>query len=467
MSGEEVRDFYRKMRSQTLIDLQINGVVIPYISDYSFVDAKSFFKEPTRSANGVIENLNGYATFLTPRLKFSFRLMPIETYRVLMKLIKEYNEFIVSAYDPVEDKIVTHKMYFYPKEFPAIYQNNLETLAVLDESFELVGTNASLDQLSVVYNSNGTIPTLSSGYSGYYGQEFVVGSYDAGDGSIDPMTFEREGYSFDSWNTKADGTGTKYINGATITLSTSMVLYAQWVATNEFVLSFDYQGGYNATNPDLINKNVIQNQPIGTLPSQTDLIKNGYIFEGWYQTPTPNENSTQITENSYYAFSRNITIYAKWTGVSASITFKGNGSGYGTMATINTKVGETVKLPTNKFQRQGYGFVKWNTQADGKGVDYTDEQTFQMPNENLTLYAIWDIAYTITFNTNGGTNDGATEITRIVKKPIPTTKERYYLAGWYKDSNFTTGVQFPLRLEDNITIYARWEMFQITGREEQ
>lgn len=47
-------------------------------------------------------------------------------------------------------------------------------------------------------------------------------------------TFTKEGYTFDSWNTKPDGTGTKYTNEQLITNSTrkdeTIDLYAQWKA---------------------------------------------------------------------------------------------------------------------------------------------------------------------------------------------------------------------------------------------
>ena len=42
--------------------------------------------------------------------------------------------------------------------------------------------------------------------------------------------FKRSGYTFTSWNTAANGSGTSYANGATYSLSTSITLYAQWKA---------------------------------------------------------------------------------------------------------------------------------------------------------------------------------------------------------------------------------------------
>jgi len=40
--------------------------------------------------------------------------------------------------------------------------------------------------------------------------------------------FMREGYTFEGWNTKADGTGTAYADKASITISEDVTLYAQW-----------------------------------------------------------------------------------------------------------------------------------------------------------------------------------------------------------------------------------------------
>lgn len=41
-------------------------------------------------------------------------------------------------------------------------------------------------------------------------------------------TFTRVGYTFDGWNTKADGTGTSYTNEQSVTLVEDITLYAIW-----------------------------------------------------------------------------------------------------------------------------------------------------------------------------------------------------------------------------------------------
>lgn len=453
MTSEEIREFYSKMKSQNKIKVVINGITIPYMSDYSFVDAKSFFKEPTRSALGVINNLNSYATFLTPRLKISFKFMPIETYRVLMKLIKDYNEFIVTVYDIVEDKYVTHKMYFHPKDFPAIFQNNLETLAILDESFELVGTNASLEELSVVYNSNPPVEsetTLTTGATLRYNDEFVVGTFDNIEGVSDPNDFSYSGYTLEKWNTQPDGSGISYFNGDIINnLSSSLVLYAVWKANNLFTLSFDYQSA-NAGNTEL-TREISQNAEIGELPIP---IKNGYTFNGWFTLP--NGKGTQVVATTTYTFSGNKTIYASWLGVQNIISFEANG-GTGEMSNIIARTGDTIDLPKATFLKSGEVFSNWNTQADGKGTSYADESKITLSEGNIVLYAIYTKGFYLTYNTNGGLNDGAKDFGKIFKNPIYTEKTGYALAGWYGDEQLTNGLTFPITLNADTTIYAKWE----------
>ncbi|MEG2007947.1 MAG: InlB B-repeat-containing protein, partial [Oscillospiraceae bacterium] len=55
-------------------------------------------------------------------------------------------------------------------------------------------------------------------------------------------TFDRTGYTFNGWNTKADGTGTPYAAGDSIIPQTSMNLYAQWtkVETPKFTTSYSW-----------------------------------------------------------------------------------------------------------------------------------------------------------------------------------------------------------------------------------
>ena len=69
-------------------------------------------------------------------------------------------------------------------------------------------------------NSGGTAPIDSRGY--WNGDAYVV---------ADPGNLSRTGYEFGSWNTAANGSGTNYTPGATLTMAAANVaLYARWSA---------------------------------------------------------------------------------------------------------------------------------------------------------------------------------------------------------------------------------------------
>lgn len=72
---------------------------------------------------------------------------------------------------------------------------------------------------TVTFNPNGGNGILSF-------QTFTEGKSQA----LDINTFTREGYSFSGWNTAPSGMGTSYSDGQTITATSDMTLYAQWMS---------------------------------------------------------------------------------------------------------------------------------------------------------------------------------------------------------------------------------------------
>lgn len=69
-----------------------------------------------------------------------------------------------------------------------------------------------------------------NGGSGTMKEQFVtIGTETA----LRSNAFTRDGYRFDGWNTKQDGSGSSYEDEGTITLSEHMVLYAQWKAVEK------------------------------------------------------------------------------------------------------------------------------------------------------------------------------------------------------------------------------------------
>ena len=102
-------------------------------------------------------------------------------------------------------------------------------------------------------------------------------------------------------------------------------------------------------------------------------------------TPASNTGVTTVTFNNNESTTTGIA--SGTTGVNNTAIYNAN--------TINS-------LPSNGFSIPGYVFNSWNTESDGSGKSYSDASLLyaKAGNEstNITLYAIWDKVYTITFN---------------------------------------------------------------------
>ena len=117
------------------------------------------------------------------------------------------------------------------------------------------------------------------------------------------------------------------------------------------------------------------------------------------------------------------------------ITFYDNNGGNPTFQSVSSIAVAPVKLNANTFNYTGHYFVNWNTEPDGTGTAYDDQEEVRIT-ENTVLYAMWkkDIAAcTYTFDPETSTFTGE-EITPklILSDGDYTLKENvdYYLDGY-------------------------------------
>ncbi len=109
--------------------------------------------------------------------------------------------------------------------------------------------------------------------------------------------FTRTGYTFDKWNSEADGSGTNYAEGADFVLGAEpTTLYAQWTPI-KYTVKFDSNGGSAAAEQTVDYGSTVK-QPANPTRS-------GYTFGGWLLNGEPYDFSTPITGD--------ITLTASWT----------------------------------------------------------------------------------------------------------------------------------------------------------
>ena len=67
--------------------------------------------------------------------------------------------------------------------------------------------------------------------------------------------------------------------------------------------------------------------------------------------------------------------------------------------------------------------------------------------------------YTVTFNSNGGTEIAPKEVVSGLKIKEPSTpiKDKYLFRGWYEDSTFSKEFDFNTPITSDMTLYAKWD----------
>lgn len=215
--------------------------------------------------------------------------------------------------------------------------------------------------------------------------------------------FVRDGYTFTGWkradNQQAYGDG-QWVNNLTTQPDGIVTMVAQWSA-NEAHIRYNPNppagkttGGQGTPNWD---GHTGDTPAIGGNGWTID----GYTFAGW--TTSPDGGGTKYAPGASWTANGTLTLYAQWTPGEAGLTYDGNGATGGKTDPQNGVTDQKVNVRQNGFTRDGYTFVRWDTQADcrGKAVNPGDKWTLQ---GSSTLYACWaGVAQTLTYHGNGAT----------------------------------------------------------------
>lgn len=198
--------------------------------------------------------------------------------------------------------------------------------------------------------------------------------------------------------------------------------------------------------------------------------KAGYTFTGWN---TAQDGSGTGYDPSDDIFVEEDTIfYAQWSASEYSVAYDGNGATGGTVPADDTVyyMDDQATVLGNTFEKLGYDFMGWNTQADGLGDAYAPEDLLSISGEDVILYAQWTLSeYTVTYNSNGATSgtvptDSNTynmeEEVTLLGNPGNLVRTGYTFGGWNTLANgsgcdFEEGDTF-LMGTSNATFYAKW-----------
>ena len=307
------------------------------------------------------------------------------------------------------------------------------------------------DGIWALKKNNITITFNANGGTGEMAALMANPGYDK---KLSSNTFTREGYTFTGWNTKADGTGTGYADGAIVNFSANTTLYAQW--TQNPVITFDANDGKGIMGTQTVNPGVS-----AALPANT-FTRADYDFAGWNTkadgTGTAYADKANITTN------KNVTLYAqwklhtyhvRWLNWDDSVLQEGE---YTCEEYAYYDDFEHPIPPKPEDENYTYKFAnRWTPYDETKGIDGWGFK----PHEDVDFKAVFKEfkKLTVTFNANGG--DGTMDTVKIANgssdEPymLPKcdfTREGYVFDGWLITGTVGNSVWASYELNDE-----KWE----------
>lgn len=284
---------------------------------------------------------------------------------------------------------------------------------------------------TVKYDANGGSGTTASSAHTYDSARNLVSN-----------EFTRTGYTFTGWNTKPDGSGTSYANGASVKNLTStnkgtVTLYAQWKAN-----TYTYNVTYKSSTGKALGTSTVAGT-YGSSKSVSAPAKTGYT--------TPSAQTVKFDSTSAK------TITFTYPIVNYTISYNlGGGTVSGNPTSYNVESSTiTLKNPA----KTGFTFKGW-TGSNGSSVQ-TSVSIASGSTGNKSYTANWTANnYTLTFNANGGSVSTASKVVANGAQygTLPTpTRTGYTFAGWYTAASGGTKVSTTTVMgASNVTVYAHW-----------
>lgn len=255
----------------------------------------------------------------------------------------------------------------------------------------------------------------------------------------------RAGYVFMGWAGSSSADEADYLPGDTYDTNASTVLYAVWKIAHTVLFHYS----------ELIEEYIAYDGEIITLEELEDTETERFV--GWYY----------VQDGVYYEapggtdviIDADIDFYSEWTTITYTITYDGNNATSGSSRTQSGS--STYTIYNNWFQRTGYAFQYW-TYSD----EYDQEHIYRpgdrvTPKRNMTLYAFWLRAYTITYHANGGTG-APSEQTKIhnvdltLSSTVPT-RSGYDFVNWYDGTDYySPGGTYTAN--SPASLYAQWRL---------
>ena len=226
--------------------------------------------------------------------------------------------------------------------------------------------------------------------------------YGKGNQAFTNNGFTKTGYTLTGYSNTNGGSKnyevTNTVTGEFIdTNYPSKTVYAVFTA-NTYKISFNNNGGSGTLDT------IICTYDKDCKLSTNTFTKTGYTFAGWSKTSEGTIEYTNGSTVKNLAESGSITLYAKWTANTYTITYNANG-GSGSMSKTTCTYDTDCTIAGNTFIKTGYTFASW-TKDSTTGTVYSVVAKVKnlATSGNVNMYAKWNTnTYKIAYTMNNGT----------------------------------------------------------------
>ncbi len=209
--------------------------------------------------------------------------------------------------------------------------------------------------------------------------------------ALDPAKtpVERTGYDFLGWFQSDTPTSKQWTSDMKVPAAYAHTFVARWQARTYTISVKDAgaNGGFEFSG--VLPEGFPTTHTYGKETAIGEPTRYGYDFEGWFTDAAC--TGSAITGLSADGFTSDITLYAKWEPIKATVTFDKNGGLGTTMKEQVFIAGEENALTDCTYtpaDGDTQAFLGWNSAADGSGTAYENGQVTTFL-EDTTLYAQW------------------------------------------------------------------------------
>ena len=293
--------------------------------------------------------------------------------------------------------------------------------------------------------------------------------YDNSLPSVTPPT--RKGYNFKGYFSERNGAGVKYYDekgeatGVKYNVDGDTTLYASWTAI-KYSIELYNMGVYVDVIPEVYYGLML-------LPSAEtlNLERANYTFVGWNLYDDQNW-SMYLADTEYKTGLASkegevIVLYAAWLEKPVyTISFDANG-GAGAPAMAQAHEDETIYLSAVVPARADFTFLGWATDSSASVAEYRVGDKFTMGSEVVTLYAVWKLNPSLTYDLNGGSYDKLLSVLypapgkKVIISSVVPKLTGHVFKGWSTNGEkpdviYTAGEEFIMP-DTNTVLYAVWQ----------